>query len=211
MKPEIINLDDEIFKFVNIIAMNDAVMRLAFIGNKKRLKEDKVLERLKAKMEVFFEKVLNDGYTSQDEYDKDFLNKTWDICNVCNKEQSGKFTFGNAQKLINMMLKYFYISSYKDGRSKEKFRFCHCPMDQRLLEDVWSKRANLDDNIKLGKRDFFLKSWGKEDFEKEKGNKIKNYPARYDKFQRAVRFLAKEMEINPLEYDYYIYNRGHQA
>ena len=42
--------------------------------------------------------------------------------------RSGQFTFGNAQKLINIVCKYFYIISYKDSSVREKFKYCHCPM-----------------------------------------------------------------------------------
>ena len=51
----------------------------------------------------------------QEDYDKEFLRLAIDICNKINKvENSKEFTFGNAQKLINMMCKYFYILVYND-------------------------------------------------------------------------------------------------
>lgn len=77
---------------------------------------------------------------------------------------------------------------------------CHCPIDQQSLENIWSNREELDSNKKLGNREYFLQSWGKENFKEENGKK--KYPVRYKLFQEAVRSLADKENINPLEYDY---------
>lgn len=161
-------LDDYIFRFIFIQAMRDSVIQLAYNGEKKWLMESDVLNSLKDEIEILIEKVLNNEYLSQEKYDKDFLYATISICKcINNKAKNGKFTFGNAQKLINIMLKYFYITSYKNDVLKVKFRFCHCPMDQELLRAIWDKCAGPDRCKMLGKYNYFLKSWGNEDFEKD--------------------------------------------
>lgn len=203
MEDNKINLDDKIFRFIFIEAMRDAVIQLSYKGNKKWLMESDVLNVLKIEIEPLINKVLNNKYTSQDNYDEDFLCTTINICkHINNMAQNDNFTFGNAQKLINIMLKYFYITSYKNDISKDFFRFCHCPMDQQLLENIWSKRKNLNINKTLGNRNYFLKSWGNEDFEEdENGRQI--YPKRYTLFQLSVRYFANKEKKNSLEYDYY--------
>ena len=38
-------------------------------------------------------------------------------------------------------------------------------MDQKLLKNIWDKCKDLNRNKILGKSDYFLKSWGNENFE----------------------------------------------
>lgn len=40
---------------------------------------------------------------------------------------------------------------------KEIFKYCHCPMDQKLLKNIWDKCKDLNRNKILGKSDYFLK------------------------------------------------------
>ena len=206
------NIDDKIFRFIYIEAMRDAVIQLAYKGKKRHLWTlEEEMNSLKGIIERLIDKVLNDEYLSQEEYDEDFLKTTISVCNYINdKEKNDEFTFGNAQKLINIMLKYLFISTYKDNSSRQKFDYCHCPMDQQLLKEVWSKRKKLPDNITLEKREVFLDGWGKEDFEKDE-NGEKRLPKRYLSFQESVRYLVelekkdkekKNPSENPLEYDY---------
>lgn len=203
MEYEKLTLDNKIFRFIYVGAMRDAVVQLAYKGKKKWLLGSDVQNVLKNKIEPLINNVLNDTYSSQQNYDEDFLNTAISICEYINNiAKNNEFTFGNAQKFINIMLKYFYITSYKDDVAKEKFRFCHCPMDHQLLINLWNNRNNLEKEILLGKRDFFLKSWSNEDFEINEDGK-KKYPRRYILFQQAVRNIAKDM--NPLEYDYTVW------
>lgn len=198
------DLNDEIFTFIYTVAMRDAVIQLAYKGKKKPLMESEILKFLKGEMECLIDKVLNDKYTSQNTYDEDFLRITISISKYINdKMRNEEFTFGNAQKFLNIFFKYLYIISYKNGGLKKNFRFCHCPMDRQLLENIWKKRVNSD--ITLGKRDYFLKSWGNENFEIDE-NGSKKLPKRYILFQQAVRCFASKDGITPLEYDYCIWN-----
>lgn len=197
-------LDDKIFRFIYIGAMRDAILQLAYKGEKKWLMEANILNVLRDEIKPFIDKILNGEYLSQDEYDKDFLRITINICEYINDNHkaNNNFTFGNAQKFLNIMIKYFYITSYKIDNLKENFRFCHCPMDQQLLVNIWSNRKQLDFVKQLGKRESFLKSWGNEEFAINDDGE-KTYPERYILFQHAVRCIAKDM--SPLEYDYHIW------
>lgn len=196
-------LDDNIFRFIYISAMRDAILQLAYEGKKKWLMESDVVDNVKTKIEPLINKVLGDMYVSQEEYDGDFLSITIDICQYINqKANNNQFTFGNAQKFVNIMLKFLYITGYKCNELKDRFRFCHCPMDQQLLYNVWQNRMKLKSDKTLGKREWFLKSWGNEDFDFDINDK-KTYPRRYVIFQEAVRCIAENM--NSLEYDYYIW------
>lgn len=199
-KNEKVSLDDRIFRFIYIEAMRDAVLQLAYKGEKKWLEEPAVMKAIKEYIEPLIDNVFDNKYSLQEEYDKDFLDITFNICDHINHKANNKnFTFGNAQKLVNIMLKYFYIVSYKNDSLKKNFRFCHCPMDQQLLENIWNNRKKLDANSEFEKRDEFLKSWGNEDFEVNKNGEIA-YPKRYMLFQQAVRRAGGDE--SPIEYDY---------
>ena len=103
----------------------------------------------------------------QEKYDKRFLDVSFDLRKEINshsqKEGGGCFTFGNAQKLINILMKYFYLHSFGNEKEKDNFKFCHCPMDHQLLENVWERRWKLNEDTRksLRKRTDFLSSWGK--------------------------------------------------
>lgn len=64
-------------------------------------------------------------------------------------------------------------------------------MDQKLLKNIWDKCKDLNRNKILGKSDYFLKSWGNENFEFDaEGKEI--YPKRYNLFQQVVRCFAEK-------------------
>ena len=190
MEYEKINLDERIFRFIYISAMRDAINQQAYKASEKIwLSDDEAFNSLKSEIRPFIDNVLNNEYSYQGKYDEDFLDITISVCKYVNcKAQNNNFTFGNAQKLINMMLKYFYITGYESDKQKECFRFCHCPMDGKLLKNVWNK-CKKSDNYRISETyDWFTKSWGNEDFEVDENGKMK-YPKRYLVFQQAVHFL----------------------
>lgn len=230
-------MDENVFNFIYVAAMRDAVLQNAYEGEKKWLYEPNYFKIWRADIQKFMDEVLTGTFTGQKDYDDKFLKTAEKVCSKINSnkpenrtvagETSGKkvkFTFGNAQKLLNIMLKYFYITCYNDNTYKRNnFRFCHCPMDQIMLNKVWEackckqdiqcRRCPQRDKCQYelhtisemkcyeakGK---FTKSWGKEDFEKG------GYPNRYLAFQAAVRVLAgkenpyPEEKPYPIEYDY---------
>ena len=110
------NLDDKIFEFIFIEAIKDATMQLSYKCNKRYLIQSDLINCLKSDIEHLIDKVFKNVYSSQEEYDEDFLSTTISICRIIkSKIKNDTFTFGNAQKLINMMIKYFYITIYNDN------------------------------------------------------------------------------------------------
>ena len=120
-------------------------------------------------------KLLKGEFKCQTEYDEYFKDTAIKICGRVNSQvkasnsgDGNKFTFGNAQKLINMTAKYYYISCCMNSAKRENFKYCHCPVDCLLLEKVWKfirTNKELEEKIKTTwrnniKRDDFLKSWG---------------------------------------------------
>lgn len=129
-------------------------------------------------------------------------------------DSSVNFTFGNAQKLINVMMKYFYGTTYTNVALRSNFQYCHCPMDKVLLQHVWKNRHHLTFPIGLYK--IFVISWSKQAFDFISG--VKMIPAHYETFQKAVRELGSMAPslpsllrttpsslLTPIEYDYYVW------
>ena len=193
-----------ILQFIYTSAMRDATLQRAFPYKKRNLEKlDDFLE-IKKELEKFIGFVLGRKIQSQKEYDEAFNKLAKKICNEINNNfnQKDLFKFGNAQKLINMVMKQLYISCYNDPQKRKCFEFCHCPMDTQLMEVVWKKRdeENLE-SIKIKKRDEFFKAWSK--IENTNTNQL---PEDYDAFQQAIRKICKKMDIYPLEYDYINWN-----
>ncbi len=207
-------LRDDIFRFIYISAMRDATLQGAYNVQKAWLaKETGAAE---AFIRKHVESVMTGQYWDldqeghdQERYDQDFLNLAKDVTGAvnCAEKKNGVptlFAFGNAQKLINISLKYVYIVELSNPEYQKFFSCCHCPMDQVLLEHVWTNRKILNawkqasDNDR--KRDGFLKSWGNENFEDG------NLPSRYRLFQDCVKELAGE-DMSRLDYDFSIWNK----
>lgn len=200
------NVDEKIFDFIFIEAMGDATIEGAYGEGKSELKDVSKLSQSKKSLCTFVEKVREGGFSNQEDYDDEFLELAKTVCSeIADITGDNEFTFGNAQKLINMTLKYFFITTYGRGKEeRDKFQFCHCPMDVTMINTVWGHRDELGDLMKEVKSDYFHKSWGNEDFENG------CYPERYKIFQCAVRFLCDndKEDLFPIEYDFWKWNES---
>lgn len=204
-------VSDKIFEFIYGCAMRDAILQKAFIGEKRWVYD---VHGAKIAVKKYIDSILGNTIVSQEQHDKIFLATADIVCreinNYANKPSSvlDDFTFGNAQKLINITVKHFYSICYYDCSMANVFKFCHCPMDFIMLENVWGFYAEFEgcDNKKR-KQDFgndFLKSWGREDFEFIEG-KI-DFPKRYLKYQEIVKKWAQKVGCTPIEFDFYFWN-----
>ncbi len=207
-----VNLDDKIFEFIYSAAMGDATKQMAFGEDKKWLYDCKPFKNSTNALKEFVADVLaGNVFNSQQDYDDRFLIVAKELCDEINNDPrkgTRNFLFGNAQKLINMVMKFFYICTYPTNAvPKTNFRFCHCPMDGKLLNNVWDNKNYLNSQTeqKLGKtKGGFVISWSKQTFDAK-------HLEHYDNFQEAVRQLASKKfnqsgnPLTPLEYDYYIW------
>lgn len=196
-------VDKLIFDFAYELALRDAVMRTAYLGDKNKLRENR-----EGKDIVFdyANKIINN-----DEFDYYGIAK--DLCNSFDefiepKENSKvQFNFGNAQKLLNMTMKYLYIMCYKNNELRDKFQNCHCPMDGIMIDKVINELKKLksegDSSVQQYTQRGYIgflksKSWSRLSVSDDK--------AVYEQFQKSVKFLAKKQDLYPLEYDYYLWN-----
>lgn len=210
-------MNKDILYFIFVDAIRDATLMKAFEGEKKQFQRLEVFNKVvmdKKGVLKIINKVLTGKYCSsgaEEKFNQDFERDFLDVSKyVCDSIKG--FRFGNAQKLINIMLKYVYIMTYPEnsGVKKSYFKYCHCPMDTIMLEDAWENRALWGEkcSVKYNRKDF-LRSWSKEEFIEVDGEKT--LPERYIIFQKSIAILAKkEGKRCPLEYDYYIWGKNNQ-
>lgn len=200
-------MDDQILRFVYIEAMRDATLQKAYDNpDKKWLKSNEIYKMVEDDLKELVYKVTTERFKSEKEYDDYFYNVIKTIrCKINEKKEENKeFTFGNTQKLLNIMLKYFYIYSYNNDDIKSRFKYCHCPMDGQMMEYLWKNREKI--KIDKIKKEFVI-SWGDLDF-----NDDSIIPEQYIEYQSAIREMIKEddrvdNEMSPIEYDYYIWSQ----
>ena len=206
------NIKGKIFEFVYGCALHDAILQLAFKDEKRWIYE--VVEA-KNELRKYIDKIIfENGFSDQKEHDISFLNTANSICNAINgyidkpSKVNSVFSFGNAQKLINMTVKHFYALCYSNWSLRENFKYCHCPMDGIMLQWVWKKYTNIENcnrakrSEELGKS--FCDSWSNET--------IKNnaFPERYKKFQGIIRRWSEKEGYTPIEFDFIIWQSKNQ-
>ena len=200
------NLKEATLRFIYVAAMRDAAIQGAFDGKKAWLwKDDDLSHRIVSEvLKPILDDVISETVKTQEAYDKKFINGCAQACEIVNDD---RFTFGNAQKLINIFMKYCYITTYH-GVSASLFQFCHCPMDGKMLRNAFDyAQKNLPSEIKENRSDY-INGWGSLQFSSDAtGEKCMN--SKYEQFQNIIREICKGIvdpetseTIYPIEYDY---------
>ena len=199
------NTKEQIFKFVYIVSIREAVQQKSFSGKKKWLESEvSVMNAVKP----YIDRILFGApFANQQEHEDFFLETAKEICHCVNDSThrpagTSYFTFGNAQKLINMVVKHFYIIYYYCNGIRDRFKYCHCPMDSNMLKIVWDDFNSRDGSKVLSSytKTQFNSSWGKEAFAKSG-----DIPERYSKYQEYIREVCAIEGAIPIEYDYYMW------
>ncbi len=195
-------MNSKIFNFIYNEAMTDAIRRTDCKGCKEVLMSS---DEAKVIVKEYVDNTINGK--KPDFYDV-ARRLTEDL-----KSKDKRFTFGNAQKLINITIKHFYLLVYKTDNenpasmiSRDVFAGCHCPMDRTMIRkvvlnyraaiqnDPIEREKKIDCYINEAKtcRDWSNIAWSKID-----------YPniELYERYQAMVTYLCNK-GIYPLEYDY---------
>ena len=199
-----------IFNFVYGCAMHDAILQRAFIGKKDWVAK---VEKAKNHLRKYVDCVLNNVFDSQDEHDSFFITTANEICKAINNDKPSfaedVFSFGNAQKLINITIKHTYSFCYLSPELRENFRYCHCPLDSIMLNEVWKryeKSIGKDARKRILKNsEFFCQAWGNEGQQGNFQPEIYEFPERYIKYQTAIREIIGEGNLYPIEFDYVVW------
>lgn len=222
-------IDGKIFDFAYELAMRDATMRTAFTGTTiyallgKRNPSTKCdatseqkenASRAKNAVWRYIEGIrTNEGYKDKDEHDAVFLRTAKKVIDAFKgyRDGSSSFTFGNAQKLINMTAKYIALGFYMDD-CRENFQYCHCPMDGIMVEKVITLlegREDIRETFGLEKR-----GW-KGVLRDTAWSKIEKAEEGYDRFQLIVdslrgdesvlEVLGAQSPVSRLEFDFCVW------
>lgn len=199
-------VDKLIFDFAYELALRDAVMRTAYLGDKSELRK---CQKAKNIVREYADKIINGNHCNDEFY------KVAD--NLCNSfkgdikipegsNEEPKFTFGNAQKLLNMTMKYLYIMCYKNNELRDKFQNCHCPMDGIMIDKVINELKKLKSEGASSVQQYTQKGYIGKLKGKPWSRLVRDDKAIYEQFQESVRFLADKQDLFPLEYDYFLWN-----
>lgn len=191
-------MQDYLFDFAYGEALRDAINQQAFKGEKNYLYDCK---EGKAAVRKYIDDILKGEHPSFEDAEKNTEKIFNDYIKSQRPESNQRFTFGNTQKLINMTVKYIFISAY--AQSYEEFRKlfsdCHCPLDRLMAgmvreefdkaDDEAAQRIKkqLSDNYKRINKDM---TWSNIDVET------------YNCYQQMVRLLAEKEKLIPIEYDF---------
>lgn len=175
----------EIIKSAIEKAYTDATNQGAYNTKIKTFDKEKSIQakgNAETIINTFIEKAL-----LENDYDK--LHKK--VCNELIKNYNGlPFTYGNAQKWVNMTMKNLYMISllicgYCVSNDKETIQFCnniceisskfHVPIDSYIIEKIWDTDVTLPiiKLLKGGKRGIYTSekvigwsNWNEEQYEK---------------------------------------------
>lgn len=101
-------------------------------------------------------------------------------------------------------MKNIYTVCYVQPNLRVNFRYCHCPMDSIMLDEVW-KRYKKRFSSQVRKKNLgsdFCASWGDEGLENGVQAELDIFPERYIKYQQAIKKLIDNDNVYPIEFDY---------
>lgn len=205
------SLEERIFNFAYKMALRDATLQQSYKGtDKKSLRANNEARGFVSEyIEAIFNGMQPCFYDTETKVENSFRDFIKNKKLTTEKGTLAEFTFGNAQKLINMTAKYMYISAYANDGIRERFQCCHCPMDSIMVDRLKIKIAEnveADQTFKVriiqlakefnesGKwKTFLSKPWS--------GITSSNC-TQYTLFQSLVSILAQREHILPIEFDY---------
>ena len=210
------NISDEMFSFVFEMAFRDATLRSAFQNPyKDDVDEEKKFSTLKKQIKNKTESIVKEYISrilSSEEpgvKEPDTTKCIMDVITAAHKDivwknnvnKNQDFTFGNAQKLVNMTAKYFFILCYDNPGLMDRFKECHCPMDSIMIKIVLDKIQNHDISTIIDDAKPHLNkntTWSTLSLEKDNTGT----PNEYSEFQKIIKHLADQENISPIQFDY---------
>lgn len=191
-------MQDYLFDFAYGEALRDAINQQSFKGEKNYLYD---CEEGKAVVRTYIDAILKGEHPSFNKAEEEAEANFNEFIRSKRPESNQEFTFGNTQKLINMTVKYIYISAYVQRCEvfRNLFADCHCPLDRLMAGMVREEFDQADDEaaqvIKEESSDIYKKinkdiTWSKVDKET------------YNCYQQMVRLLAERENLIPIEYDF---------
>lgn len=134
---------------------------------------------------------------------------------IAREDKSKKLTFGHIQKVLNMTAKYMYFACYRKPELRTCFQASDCPMDRKMISRVrqeykkWKQIAknkpipDVDDK-ECPASGWGALAWSDIGFPGDKNSSSYSY---YERFQKMVKEVAKSKDMNPIEYDFWLWNQ----
>ena len=188
---------EKLFDFAYGAGLHDATAQKAYQQSQKRIlyQNHEAKAIVKAYLDAILDEQPSDFYTTADSVVSSFRR--------FEKERGlpERFSFGNAQKLINITVKFMYLAAYLNhSEMRKKFSICHCPLDRKMgefvAEELKKRKAdkslpkNLQELLQSGRYTVFSGTWSRITEED------------YRLYQASVCYLAKAEGVIPIEYDY---------
>lgn len=144
-------LEEDLIELAMTKAYRDLMRTIRNFATNENNNRIKIEARKCIKGYIYY--VINSNINSQKEFDQ----KHQEACTkLIEKFEDQYFTIGQAQKWINMTLKYLHLLEY-DGIEKI-YEFCHIPVDNYILNITnykiskpWSKLNNYDEYLEYQK------------------------------------------------------------
>ena len=119
--------------------------------------------------------------------------------------EDSSVTYGKAQKVVNMTMKYLYcLKGAEQEQYKEKFQYCHMPLDSFMLEWFWREVAVWynQPEVRESKKIFRGKipTWSTMQKEKGDDDTFEKNGKKYYTYSFFVNKIRKFFEENPDKY-----------
>lgn len=194
------DINNKIFAFAYTMAFRDATMRNAFPRRNNTESEresneafherkDEIKHHSEKTVRAYIDSIISES--NQESYDSLCVIKA--LCDEHNTNLG--FSFGNAQKLVNMTAKYMYLSTYGDEKKRELFSNCHCPMDSVMMDRIVEKQ----EEYSLGRIEFEI-PWSRLKISDTKSLE------EYKRFQEYIQQIADKKKIYPIEVDFLLWD-----
>ena len=149
---------DTILKSTIKVAYNDATMQGAYNALEKENAEEIDYNEVAQELEKAIKKLLNDNSNSYEQWHKDICKELVECYEkVTSNNKNPAFSYGNAQKWVNMTMKYLYILSeiFHDFNKDHNFenyydiiqklyKELQMPVDSFIIESVWDEKKQIE-------------------------------------------------------------------
>jgi len=119
-------------QFISAIAIRPAIDQKAYTGDKKKIKQVICENNITDIMKKYIDAILAGQNPNFDKVIEDILDELKNNGIV-------DFTFGNAQKYVCMVVKYFYITTYNNVALRQNFDYHPAPMDNKMKEHIYDQ------------------------------------------------------------------------
>ena len=223
--------NDLIFDFAFNNAIRDAVLMMAYTPHPNKVKDFQKTQLLNCSAARTTVKNYIDSILDGKQINSviPVINETVNNFKVflnSNYPNYPTFTFGNAQKLVNMTAKYFYMITYENKNLRSNFKNADCPMDGIMVNKVTAALKSITsqnteyEKLKEYYRNNYLKSLEQYGLKPAKNPKTFTWYGPswskidseciepYEFFQKAVRFLMNTPSFkceDPLAFDFHLF------